>query len=307
MRKVNAGKRIVPINFLNRLWLWAVDGRVPVQPWVRSVGRIRRVIGELRDRGREARVRGERGAREVLGARGEQVVEDQGGDADGQVIAEADAAHVTRAMVEEALCAFYGRKVRLTVNAEEALAAFAMPAAFGLAFVAADFTHVILGQKWDAAIPAIRLLAPVIGLQSLFYASQAYAVALGLTRLVFFRELIFFFIRMPVFVWAALAHGLMGAVLAAAGTGLFHSVLNLALYARSSGGRFWEPLAALYSWLHDQRGVWPPEMRDGHLIQVGNHGSGHPGIIRIPRLKGLKIAVIILRRKKGGNVNTFNF
>jgi hypothetical protein len=32
MRKVNAGKRIVPINFLNRLWLWAADGRVPMPP-----------------------------------------------------------------------------------------------------------------------------------------------------------------------------------------------------------------------------------------------------------------------------------
>lgn len=126
----------------------------------------------------------------------------------------------------------------------EALGAFAMPAAFGLAFVAQDFTVVVLGEKWAEAGPAIALLAPVIGLQSLFYATQAYAVALGLTRLVFFRELIFFAIRMPVFVWAALAHGLDGAVLAAAATGIFHVVLNLALFARAAGGAFWAPLWA---------------------------------------------------------------
>ncbi|WP_375201230.1 lipopolysaccharide biosynthesis protein [Hyphococcus sp.] len=126
----------------------------------------------------------------------------------------------------------------------EALGAFAMPAAFGLAFVAPDLTHVVLGDKWRAAIPVIALLAPVIGLQSLFYATQAYAVALGLTRLVFFRELIFFIVRMPVFVWAALAYGLQGAIFAAAAAGLFHVALNLALYARASGGPVWEPILA---------------------------------------------------------------
>ncbi len=124
----------------------------------------------------------------------------------------------------------------------EALGAFAMPAAFGLAFVADDFTAVVLGEKWAEAAPAIALLAPVVGLQSLFFATQAYAVALGLTRLVFFRELIFFLIRMPVFIWAAMAHGLQGAVLAAAGMGLFHVALNLALFARAGGGAFWAPL-----------------------------------------------------------------
>ncbi|MEZ5893008.1 MAG: oligosaccharide flippase family protein [Parvularculaceae bacterium] len=126
----------------------------------------------------------------------------------------------------------------------EALGALAAPAAFGLGFVAADFTAVILGEKWSGAAAVIAILAPVIGLQSLFYASQAYAVALGLTRLVFFRELAFFLVRMPVFIWAAAVHGVMGAVYAAAGLGLFHVMLNLALYARASGAPFYEPLLA---------------------------------------------------------------
>lgn len=136
------------------------------------------------------------------------------------------------------------RMRRAFLRGVEALGAFAMPAAFGLAFVAGDFTHVVLGEKWSAAVPAIAYLAPVIGLQSLFFATQSYAVALGRTRLVFFRELIFFLIRTPVFVWAAIAHGLEGAIIAVAATGLFHVVLNLALYARASGAAFWEPLLA---------------------------------------------------------------
>ncbi len=128
----------------------------------------------------------------------------------------------------------------------EALGAFAMPAAFGLAFVAQDLTHVVLGEKWMAAAPVIAFLAPVIGLQSLFYATQAYAVALGLTRLVFFRELIFFLARMPAFVWAVFTYGLQGAVFSVAAMGVFHVALNLALYARASGRPFFEPLLAAH-------------------------------------------------------------
>ena len=123
-----------------------------------------------------------------------------------------------------------------------ALGAFAMPIAFGFAFVAEDLTALLLGEKWMPVIPVIQILAPVVGLQALFYATQPYAVALGLTRLVFFRELIFFIIRFPVFVWAAVNHGLRGAVIAAAVLGLFHVVLNLALYSRASGRPFWDPL-----------------------------------------------------------------
>jgi len=124
----------------------------------------------------------------------------------------------------------------------EALGLVAMPAAFGLAFVAEDLISVLLGEKWRAAIPVIQILAPVIGLQSLFLASQGYAVARGLPRLVFFRELAFLLIRLPVFIWAVIAHGLLGAAFAAAGAGLLHVGLNLALYARVSGRAFWEPL-----------------------------------------------------------------
>lgn len=161
-----------------------------------------------------------------------------------ELIAGQLAAPVTRALYP-GLSEMQGDPARMRLaflRGVEALGAVAMPAAFGVSFVAADFTAVLLGEKWAAAAPVIALLAPVIGLQSLFFAVQAYAVALGLTRLVFFRELIFFLIRMPVFIWAAISHGLQGAVIAAAAMGLFHVALNLALYARASGAPFWEPL-----------------------------------------------------------------
>lgn len=134
------------------------------------------------------------------------------------------------------------RMRRAFLRGVEALGALAMPAAFGFAFVAGDLVEVILGEKWRSAVPVIQVLAPVVGLQSLFFATQAYAVALGLPRLVFIRETVFLLVRLPVFVWAVLTYGLMGGVWAAAVAGLFHVSLNLALYARASGRAFWEPL-----------------------------------------------------------------
>lgn len=122
-----------------------------------------------------------------------------------------------------------------------ALGAVAMPAAFGFAFVAGDLLPLLLGQKWAPAIPVVQWLAPVLALQTILVATQFYAMAQGLMRLIFIRELIFFAIRFPIFVWAALAYGLHGAILATAGCGLVHIALNLGVYARASGAPFWEP------------------------------------------------------------------
>jgi len=124
----------------------------------------------------------------------------------------------------------------------EALGAIALPAALGFAFIARDLVTLLLGSKWDAAIPVVEILTPVIGVQTLLLATQFYAMALGMTRLVFFRELAFFIIRTPIFIWASIEHGLTGAIWAAAGCGVIHVILNLALYSRASGKPFWQPL-----------------------------------------------------------------
>lgn len=124
----------------------------------------------------------------------------------------------------------------------EALAAFAMPAALGFAFVADDLITLLLGEKWRDAIHVVQVLTPVLGLQTLFLATQFYAMALGRTRLVFYRELAFLLLRLPAFIWASIVFGLEGAVYATGAMGLVHVLLNLTLYARAAGRPFWEPL-----------------------------------------------------------------
>lgn len=124
----------------------------------------------------------------------------------------------------------------------EAMSAIAVPAAIGFAFVAADLIPLLLGDKWRAAVPVVEIITPVMGVQMPLLATQYYAMAIGSTRLVFMRELAFFFIRTPVFIWAAVSFGLLGAAWAVAGCGLIHIALNLTLYARTSRDRFWRPV-----------------------------------------------------------------
>ena len=122
-----------------------------------------------------------------------------------------------------------------------ALGAIAMPAAVGFALVAHLATPILLGDQWSRAIPVIQVLTPVMGVQTLLLATQYYAMALGRTRAVFVRELMFFLIRTPIVIWTALNFGLKGAIYAVAACGIIHITLNLALYARLAGRNPLEP------------------------------------------------------------------
>lgn len=124
----------------------------------------------------------------------------------------------------------------------EAMAAIAVPAAIGFAFVAIDLVPLLLGAKWIDAVPVVEIITPVMGVQMPLLATQYYAMAVGSTRLVFMRELAFFFIRTPIFIWAAVSFGLLGAAWAVAACGVIHIALNLALYSRTSGDHFWRPV-----------------------------------------------------------------
>lgn len=124
----------------------------------------------------------------------------------------------------------------------EALAMIAMPASFGVALVAPEIVSVLLGEQWAAATPVLQYLTPAYGLLVLFYATQGFAIASGQIKTIFYREVIYFCIRMPAFVWAAITFGLRGAVIAAAAGVVLHVCLSLGVYARIAKRPIWEPL-----------------------------------------------------------------
>lgn len=134
------------------------------------------------------------------------------------------------------------RMRRAYLKGVEALGALALPVGLGFALVAHDLIFLLLGEKWMGTIPVIEILSPVIGIHMIFAPTFYYALARGLTRLLFFRELIFLVLRLPVFIWATLSYGLIGAVSAFGVLGFVHMGLNMALYGRMTGRSWFEPL-----------------------------------------------------------------
>lgn len=154
------------------------------------------------------------------------------------------AAPIARA-VYPGLSALQGEPARVALaylKGVEALAFASLPAAFGLTFVARDAVPLLLGEQWRGAIPVVQFAGPVLGFQCMFIATYYYALALGRARLIFFREVLYFALRLPPFAWAVFTYGLMGAVAAGAVLGFIRVGLNLAVYHQASGRPFWEPL-----------------------------------------------------------------
>lgn len=154
------------------------------------------------------------------------------------------AAPIARA-VYPGLSVLQGEPDRVTaayLKGVEAMSVIAFPAAFGLSFVARDATPLLLGPQWIDAIQVVQLVTPVLGFQAAFLATYYYALALGKARLVFFRELIYFVLRFPIFLWACLSYGFMGAIYASAGMGFIRVALGLLVYRQASGRRAYEPL-----------------------------------------------------------------
>ena len=124
----------------------------------------------------------------------------------------------------------------------QALAAVALPLAVGFALVAHLTVPLLFKPAWADAVPVIQIVGPVLGLQTVFAATQGYAMAVGRVWIVALREAAFFAVRLPVVVWALLAHGFVGGLYAVAGMGLVHCVLNALVYARLSGDAAWRPV-----------------------------------------------------------------
>jgi PST family polysaccharide transporter len=123
----------------------------------------------------------------------------------------------------------------------EALAALALPASFGFAFIAADVTPLLLGEQWSPMIPLVQLVTPMLGFQAMFLATYYYALALGRANLIVWRELIYFILRFPIFAYVVFAYGFTGVIYASAGLGFIRVALNIWVWRRASGRPILEP------------------------------------------------------------------
>jgi len=88
------------------------------------------------------------------------------------------------------------------------------PVGVGLALIAPQFVHLLLGDKWAPIIPIIQIIAVTLALENLSNVVRPLAMAQGRTRALFVRDALVFACRTPGIVLGLLLFGIPG-VLAA--------------------------------------------------------------------------------------------
>jgi O-antigen/teichoic acid export membrane protein len=113
------------------------------------------------------------------------------------------------------------RIAAIWLRATRILAALIAPAMFGLLIVAPDFIPVVLGHKWNAAIPVVQILAGVAVLQSVTTLGLRVLTAVGQAKSLFRFSIVFNGITLAAFA-VGLHWGIVGVATA-------YAIVNLPL------------------------------------------------------------------------------
>jgi PST family polysaccharide transporter len=109
------------------------------------------------------------------------------------------------------------------------LSAVALPIGIGFALLAEPIIRLLLSEKWLPAVPVVQILASIIAIQTLGTAARPLSMALGQTQLLFQRDVLSMFIRVPLLILGAVAAGLSGVLYARIASGLIGLYLNMHL------------------------------------------------------------------------------
>lgn len=115
------------------------------------------------------------------------------------------------------------------MKSQQTLVMVVLPFGVGLAAIAGSMIPTLLGPDWQATVPVIFWLAPVIALQMMSVPVQAVTMALGMPKTLALREGIGLAIRLPITLVAAIYFGLVGAAAARSLTGLVIILVNLVI------------------------------------------------------------------------------
>jgi O-antigen/teichoic acid export membrane protein len=120
-------------------------------------------------------------------------------------------------------------------RAQALVTAVALPTGVGTALVAYPLVLLIMGAKWLPAVTVIQCLASVFAFQTLGSLSQPLAMATNNTKLLFYRDLQGFIIRMPTIIIGMLVAGLTGVLYARILTGSLAIILHMNVVRRITG------------------------------------------------------------------------
>ncbi|WP_281377207.1 lipopolysaccharide biosynthesis protein [Stakelama sediminis] len=127
------------------------------------------------------------------------------------------------------------RLARGYMTAQRAIGMVTIPAGVGFALAAQPFVALALGSKWAVAVPIIQVLACSFAFQTLTIGLRSLAMAMGHTRLLFFREAISFAVRLACVLAGVLLAGLTGLVWARAISAVLGVMIALDMVRRLLG------------------------------------------------------------------------
>ncbi|MGH2840340.1 MAG: lipopolysaccharide biosynthesis protein [Solirubrobacteraceae bacterium] len=161
------------------------------------------------------------------------------------------------------------------------IATVAVPALAGIAVVAPDFVRVVLGERWDAAIPIIQVLAWVGILQAIQTVNVDILVARGRTATMFRYSLLFVAAHLTAFI-VGLHWGVIGVAVAyAISSTLVEPVLTV-LTARNIG-------VSPFVFVRAVAGVFQAAAVMAIVVLLGRFALVEAGLPAAPRLALLVI------------------
>ena len=105
------------------------------------------------------------------------------------------------------------RLTRSHLLAQSSIAMLIAPLGIGLALVAGPAVKIALGDQWLAAIPFVEICALYYALGTFTVGLQPVAMALGKTKLLFIRQIIAVFVKIPLIIGGLIGGGLIGAAI----------------------------------------------------------------------------------------------
>lgn len=120
-------------------------------------------------------------------------------------------------------------------KAQALVTAVALPTGVGTALIAHPLVLLLLGAKWEPAAVVVQILASVFAIQTLGTLSEPLAMAMGRTRLLFWRDMQYLAVRLPTIGVGMLLGGFMGVLYARACTGTLVVFLHMDIVRRLTG------------------------------------------------------------------------
>jgi O-antigen/teichoic acid export membrane protein len=204
------------------------------------------------------------------------------------------------------------RVASVWLRALRVLAAICVPSMVGLVVVAPDFVSVVLGDKWNDAVPIIQILAWVGLLQAMQAWNSAILLGLGHSRTLLRATLVYLVLYVGSFAIGVSVGGLLAVAISYAIVSTVLEASYLLLTTRALGISFFAPLRAVgrvslaalamgvvvaltQAWLQNE-GV-SPALRLAIAVAVGAGVFISLCVLWVP---GIVAEVASLRRGRGG-------